>query len=244
MGWNVAIELVLEHDFYAPHQVPVNVRPADVRAFSRAGLILRRQGERFFVLMEEDETEPPADVVIDLEVQTNNVVTVTQGGNWKQIPQISLPANLNRATLKEDQTSQSPQMPGRLCLARITADLIPNEKRDLVIHFSAMESHWAYHVMGPDNGNVMIEDTEGEVQFDPLGLVDLPDGSAAQVIRSRAPIAARARPDQRFSLSRPGSFGPQILIPVLPAPQPQFATVFGPNGTDTLIQSDIYVSIF
>lgn len=244
MGWSVVIEVLLEHEYYAPNTPPVTVSPSDVTAFARAGLLLRQSGARCLVLADDDDTDLPASVSLDLDVQGSEVILVTQGGDWTNVPQIMLHAGTDQATLGPETTSTLPQTPGHMRLAQVIADLTPGAQRNLVVKFAAMSSHWAYHVIGPDNEDVVIEDPEGAVQFDPLGTVDLPDGTPARVIRSRDALPARARPTQRFSLSRPGPFGPRTLIPVLPAPQPLFATVPAPDGAGALIQSDIYVSIF
>ncbi|MEM9578141.1 MAG: hypothetical protein AAF999_14150 [Pseudomonadota bacterium] len=244
MGWQPLIELSVEHDYYAPHMPPVTVQPEDRAGFGRAGLLLRQSGAQVLVLGEDGNHDLPKTVTIDLETQDRDVVTVTQGGSWEYVPQVRLEAGSDQATLDPGARSDVTQAPGRPRLAQLVIVLNPARKRTLKVHFAAMTSHWAYHVIGPGNEDVMIEDSEGEVQFDPMGMVDLPDGTAARVIRSRAALPARARPGQRFSLSRPGPFGPRTLIPVLPAPEPLFATVPGPEGTAPIIQSDVYVSIF
>lgn len=244
MAWGVLIDLRLTHEYYAPDMPPVTVKPSDMIAFDRAGLMLRQSGAQTLVLVEDDQTDLPATVTLDLEVQNPDVVMVSQGSDWSHVPQITLAADTASADLSDANVSTVPQTPGRMRLAQVTIDLIAETKRDLVVHFAAQSSHWAYHVIGPGNDDVLISDNDGEVTFDPLGRVDLPDGTPAQVIRSREALPARARPAQRFSLSRPGPFGPRTLIPVLPAPQPLFATVSAPDGAGALIQSDIYVSIF
>ncbi|WP_227270654.1 hypothetical protein [Roseobacter weihaiensis] len=244
MGWGVVIELMLEHDYYAPHMPPVTVRPTDAARFAKSGLLLRQSGALVFVLAENAAEDLPATVELGLEVQNTDVIAVTQGGDWSMVPQLTLMAGTDRAVLEDARAATVPQRPGRQKLAQITAEILPQVPRRLKLRFKAMASHWAYHVIGPGSDDVHIEDPEGAVEFDPLGTVDLPDGTPAHVLRSRAPLPARARPNQRFSLTRPGPFGPRILIPVLPAPQPLFASVPAPDGAGALIQSDIFVSIY
>ena len=244
MGWNLLIELTLEHDYYTPHMPPVTVRPDDTTAFGRAGLLLRQSGARIFILAEDDNYDLPETITLDLETQNRDVVSVTDGGDWTLVPQIRLGSGTDAAVLDPDTPSEVQQAPGRPRLAQVIIAVNHSAKRDLKVRSAAMASHWAYHVVGPGNEDVVIEDAEGEVLFDAMGVVDLPDGTPARVIRSRAALPARARPGQRFSLSRPGPFGPRTLIPVLPAPQPLFAKVPGPDGAGAIIQSDVYVSIF
>ena len=244
MGWSVLVEMTLEHGYYAPAMPPVTVWPEDPRGFARDGLLLRQSGARVFVLAEDAADDLPAEVCVDLAVQNPDVITLTRGGDWHAVPRVALEAGEETAGLDADTPRAGPQRPGALLLARVAVTLDSPAKRMVTVRFDAMASHWAYHVIGPGNQDVMIEDTEGEVLFDTIGTVDLPDGRPARVIRSRAALPARARPVQRFSLSRPGPFGPRTLIPVLPAPKPLFAEVPAPDGAGAIIQSDIYVSIF
>lgn len=244
MGWDVRVELTLEHAYYAPNMPPVTVMPAQSAAFARAGLLMRQSGARIFVLAEDDNTDLPETVTLDLETQNNDVVSVTRDADWRFVPQINIGLDADAVDLPSGTATEVMQVPGHLRLAQITIALAAGSKRDVTARFAALASHWAYHVIGPGNEDVVIEDAEGEVEFDAMGFIDLPDGTAARVIRSRAALAARARPGQRFSLSRPGPFGPRTLIPVLPAPQVLFASVPDPNGAGAILQSDIYVSIF
>lgn len=244
MTWGIAIEISLQHAYYAPQGPPLEATPSDKAAFARAGFLLRQSGDRVLVLVEDHETDLPACVTLDLEAANTDVMMVSEGADWQHVPHIVMKAGTGQASLADALVSETPQTRGRSRLARVTVDLIPHTKRDVTLRFTARTSHWAYHVIGPGNDDVVIEDSEGAVVFDMLGRVDLPDGTPAQVIRSRDALPARARPPQRFTLSRPGPFGPRTLIPILPAPQPLFATVPTPDGTGALVQSDIYVSIF
>ncbi|ABG33653.1 hypothetical protein CEP88_10255 [Roseobacter denitrificans] len=245
MGWDVLAELTVEHEYYAPNMPPVTLRPNDAHSFDKDGLLLRQQGGRGFILAEEDTPELPAQVAIDLHAQSTDVITVTAGGNWDNVPQIDLTTGTDHATLDPlTQDALPAQTPGHLRLAQLNIGITPRLHRKLHVAFKAIASHWAYHVIGPGHDDVMIEDPDGRVSFSPLGVRVLPDGRPANVLRSSDALPARARPGQRFSLSKPGPFGPRTLIPVLPAPQPLFATVPAPDGTGALIQSDIYVSIF
>lgn len=244
MGWNILIEVTLEHEYYTPNMPPVTVRVSNPQAIAQAGLMMRQSGARIFILAEDGNYDLPTVVSLDLEPQNGDVIAVTEGGNWTHVPQIRLEAAMDAATLGDENPSDVSQVPGHRLLAQVVVAPIAGTKRDVVVKFAAVESHWAYHVIGPGSDDVVIEDAEGEVLFDPMGKVDLPDGTEARVIRSRDALPARARPGQRFTLSRPGPFGPRTLIPVLPAPQPLFARVPSPDGTGAIIQSDIYVSIF
>lgn len=244
MVWNVIISLAVAHDYYAPNPAPVLVQPTDAAEFAREGFLLRQSGRQWIVVAEEDATALPAAVMLDVVAQNTETLSVTNGANWSHVPQLTLPLGTNEATLMPAQTAEAVQYPARKVLARLHIVRDPENPRHVTAQFSAMASHWAYHVIGPNSDEVTIEDTEGEVLFDPLGAVTLPEGVTANVIRSRQALPARARPGQRFTLSRPGRFGPRTLIPVLPAPEPLFVTVPDPDGAGAIIQSDIYVSIF
>lgn len=244
MRWVVLIELDLLHDFYAPDAPPVTARAADPNVFDREGLLLRQTDGRVFVLAEEDNVDLPDAVTIDLVVQDTDLLAVTAAANWTHVPQLVLGEKAEDVRLTHDVAAQMLQTPGRLRLAQVTAALTAGTKRKVTAQFSAVASHWAYHVIGPGNTDVMVQDPDGAVSFEAIGPVNLPDGRPAHVIRSRDALPARARPGQRFILQRPGPFGPRTVIPVLPAPQPIFAQAPSPDGTGAIIQSDIYVSIF
>ena len=244
MTWGAIAQLRLEHDYYAPNMPPVTVRPSDAAGFDKAGLLLRQMGPKVLIVAEEDNTDLPESVSLDLDVQNTDVIALTEGADWTNVPQIGLPGHLDHALLSAAGPSEVPQPAASRKLAQVSIGLVPGSLRRMTLRCEAVASHWAYHVTGPGSDEVIIEDSEGEVEFDPLGAVDLPDGTPAHVIRTRSALPARARPLQRFSLSRPGPFGPRTLIPVLPAPQPLFTSVPAPDGAGALIQSDIYVSIF
>ena len=246
MRWDVLVELSLQHDYYAPNMPPVMLRPTDEQGFEKVGLLLRQQGTKGFILAEEGAAALPAQVAVDLHVQSADVIAVTAGGNWTHVPQLHLPVGTDSAALDPAPAKETmpEQTGGHLRLAQLLIDILPGVHRKIDVTFKAVSSHWAYHVIGPGNEDVMIEDAEGLVSFDALGITNLPDGTPAHVLRSSGALPARARPGQRFSLSKPGPFGPRTLIPVLPTPQPLFATVPTPDGAGALIQSDIYVSIF
>ena len=244
MTWEIRVELTLEHGYYAPAAAPLVVRPADPRAFDRAGLLLRQSGARVLIVSEDGNRDLPASVTLDLDAANSDVISVTSGGDWRRVPLVTLPEEGDRIEADLGLAAPEAQVPGRMRLAQIAVPLAPEKGRKITLAFAPVASHWAYHVIGPGSDDVRVEDPEGEVDFDAVGVADLPDGTSARVIRSRAPLPARARPEHRFSLSRPGPFGPRTLIPVLPAPKPQFAHVPGPDGSDAIIQSDVYVTIF
>lgn len=244
MRWGVVAQVILDHAYYAPNMPPVTVRPANPVQFDKDGLLLRQQGAKVLIVAQEDNTDLPPNVTIDLDVQNMDVIALSKGSDWDAIPQVHFPMGVDTAVLGEGGTSSVGQPAGQRKLAQITCALDHGIVRHLTLHCEAVASHWAYHITGPGSADVIIEDTDGHIEFDRLDRVDLPDGTRADVIRTRAPLPARARPAQRFMLSRPGPFGPRVVIPVLPAPQPLFVTVPAPDGAEALIQSDIYVSIF
>jgi len=243
MAWRGVLEVRLEHDYYAPNPAPVSVQPTNPTGFARAGFLLRQSGASWHVLADDENTDLPTAVTLNVIAQNTEILSVTAGAHWTHVPVITVPLDADAYSLSPEHASDVAQPTARKILAQLDIELEPDAERAVGVTFSAMASHWAYHVIGPDNDDVTIEDTEGDVIFEPVGTVDLPQGVTAHVIRSLQALPAQARPSQRFSLSRPGPFGPRMLIPVLPAPDPQFVKVPAPDGSGAIIQSDIYVSI-
>jgi hypothetical protein len=130
-------------------------------------------------------------------------------------------------------------------LARLRVALSDDAARTVTLRFEAVEALWAYHVTG--NGNrdgLHVVDPAERITFSHQGTRALPDGREAQIIRSDQPLPARARPTQRFMLQRASAFGPETLIPVLPAAGMMFKPIPEEEGAAARLQSDIYVTLW
>ncbi len=251
MGYAPILRLTLTHDYYGDTPAPISAQPSEPAGFTRAGLMLRQNGSVVTVITEEGAARPDA-LRLTLQATSPDLFAVTEGADWRGVPHLGL--NLGAEAFRFAELLPSgfaglaprpsePQDRARL-LVRLTIALPADGARDVTLAFDAVSALWAYHLTGArSDGDLQIVDAAGAVAFDDLGLQPLPGGTRAKVLRSTAPVPARARPSQRFTLQRPSPFGPETLIPVLPAAGIQFKPVTEP-GAAARLQSDIYVTLW
>lgn len=245
MGYSEILRLEVQHAFFGEAVPPLEARPSDPREFDQAGHMLRQRGRIVHVLRDEAMDDPAEAVSLTLVATARDVFAVTKGADWGVVPH--LVAGLEHETLTLDQaaTAQDTTADGRFLPILATLDLaLPSEgRRDVLLRFEAVVSHWAYHLIGASGTDQLeVIDSAGAVAFEDLGLQNLPNGQAARVIRSTQALAARARPPERFALRKAGPFGPETLVPVLPA-----AADFTPipdTGAPPRLQSDIFVTLW
>lgn len=235
------LRLDIHHAYFGEAPAPVTVVPADPAPFSRAGLMMRQQGKAWLVIGEDG---PLPDLLsLDVLATSPEVVQVTRGAKWQERAIVPAPLDQDDVTLDAHPATEAlRRAPGQnvLCALRIELSDAP---RVLRLNFDAVASHWAYHILGSGSAAAFVEDPDNAIQFDAAEPRTLPDGRVSHVLRSRQPLAARARPAQRFALKTPGHFGPRTLIPVLPAPGPDFVSIAVPGSGKTLVQSEIFVTI-
>ena len=251
MGYAPILRLTLAHDYYDDALPPIAAAPTEPAGFARAGLLLRQSGGVVTVIAEEGAARPEA-LQLTLLAASPDLFAVTEGADWRAVPHVTLgpqaedyrfAALLPTGFAGLAPPPGEPQDRARL-LARLTIALPAEGARDVSLAFDAVAALWAYHLTGArSDGDLQIVDALGAVAFDDLGLHPLPGGTRAKVLRSAAPVPARARPSQRFALQRPSPFGPETLIPVLPAAGIQFKPVTEP-GAAARLQSDIYVTLW
>lgn len=242
MAYRPILTLDLSHDYYGSDDLPLEVVPSDAPAFAKAGLLLRQLKNRVQVLSGDPDADPVR-VVLDVLATSPDAFRVTKGADWDNVVMFDhvddafeFDADLAAARI--------PQMPAKR-LARLSFDLVAGQPRNCTVHFDTVESLWAYHVTGGQNADELeVVDTKSLTTFSAMGAVTLPDGRQAFVIRSDDPLPARARPDQKFALQRPSAFGPEILVPVLPAAGISFKPIAQKPGSAARLQSDIYVSLW
>ena len=235
----------MNHSYYAPAPPPLTIGPADPDTFRRSSLLLRGSGAEFLLIEDGDAPSPVTRIVLDVICRTPEVISVTQGAGWRALPVIVLPLGRDVGAPEQAGSHLDAGLSrGEQRLARLAIELDPEGPRTVELRMRAQRSRWAYHVTGPGHGDVLVEDTEGEVEFEDLGQVTLPNGVPAKVIRSRDPLPLRARAAQRFALTTPGPFGPKVIVPILPVAGPVSAAATGAGSTEPpVLQSDIYVSI-
>ncbi|TCM86131.1 hypothetical protein [Rhodovulum steppense] len=237
------LSLKLAHTYYGVDRVPVAVMPADPAGFDRAGLLLRWRGVEAVVLADRAD-DRPASVTLDLVAEAPQLFAVTRGADWNEVSLLEIPAGIDDVAYVDlFRAGKISQMVSKR-LARAEIALPQEGGREVTLRFDAVDALWAYVVTGGESGSgFSVFDPTGKVEFDALGPRTLPDGTAAHVLRSAVPIAARARPPERFALQRPGPFGPETVIPVLPAAGTGFRNPDEPGGAACL-QSDIFVTVW
>ncbi|WP_299961255.1 hypothetical protein [uncultured Roseobacter sp.] len=245
MAYAEILRLSLRHAYFGSDVPPLVVTPTDAQGFGRAACLLRQRGAVVHVLVDEAEARPEA-VQLTVAAQSGHVMQVTRGVVWGAAVPVTAPLEVAEVGLPE-AAETTPAEPVRtlgaeICLLDIAVP--PEGLRDLTLSLEAVESHWAYHLVGPrDLDGLEVIDSAGDMRFEDLGLRDLPDGRPARVIRTASPVAARARPGERFALQKSGAFGPETLVSVLPGAAPPFKPIPDP-GAPVRLQSDIFVTLW
>lgn len=245
MAYAEILRLTLAHAYFGSDVPPLTARPVEPQGFDRAQLLLRQRGAMVHVLADE-EAERPAAVQLMVRGQNMQVLEVTKGVVWGGPVDLAAPLGVAEVDLAAGDAPMASEPPRRLGQDIATLDIaLPQAgRRDLTLTLEAVAAHWAYHLTGQgDLADLQVIDSDGAVQFEDLGLMDLPGGQAARVIRSAQALATRARSDQRFTLQKSGPFGPETLVPVLPSAAPPFKPI--PDvGADMRLQSDIFVTLW
>jgi hypothetical protein len=237
--------ITVRHAYYDPAPVPVRLVPDDAEGFAAQGMLLKLYNGMWHVLT--DAVDVPDALVLRVVAQTPEVLSVTDGAMWDRTPIVAVPLGQDATVLETVAAPTQPRNPrAGMVLAQLEIALGP-VPRAITLGFEAVASHWAYHVVGEGADASEVHDPEGVVAFVRVPASEppmrLPDGRPIAVLRSTQALPARARTPHRFALQTPGSFGPRTLIPVLPAPGPDFVSRSDPASSETQVQSDIYVSI-
>ncbi|WP_300019840.1 hypothetical protein [uncultured Roseobacter sp.] len=245
MAYAEILRLSLRHAYFGSGVPPLSVAATDAQGFGRAGCLLRKRGAVVHVLADEAEARPDA-VQLTVTAQSDHVMQVTRGVVWGRGAAVAAPLQVAEVGLPDAgdaPPSDAPRTLGAdICVLEI--DLPAEGLRDLTLSLEAVESHWAYHLVGMrDLDGLEVIDSAGEMRFEDLGLLDLPDGRPARVIRTAEALAARARPGERFALQKSGAFGPETLVSVLPAATPPFKPI-PESGAPARLQSDIFVTLW
>lgn len=246
MAYSEILRLSLRHAYFGSDVPPLAVRPKDAQAFDRSGCLLRQRGGTVHVLADDTEDDRPSQMPLIITATSPDIIGLTRGAVWGADVTLVAPLGIDEIGFEEGDMAAPPENPRHLSKEIATLDVaLPDDgRRDLTLVFHAVESHWAYHLTGKrDLDGLEVIDTTGDVAFEDLGVQDLPNGQAARVIRSAQALAARARPDQRFALQKPGPFGPETLVSVLPAAAPPFKPIPDAGATSRL-QSDIFVTLW
>lgn len=111
------------------------------------------------------------------------------------------------------------------------------------LQWHSRQAIWCYWLLGEWDEKVLaIVDTQGQREFDALGLTALDDAQQAHCFRSRAPLALAERAPAGLQLRAGHSAAAtRVVMSQLPAPRPtalQYES--GPNGQQAV--SEIFVS--
>ncbi|GFE50682.1 hypothetical protein So717_24350 [Roseobacter cerasinus] len=246
MGYSERLRLEVQHAFFDEAVPPLEMRPSDPRGFDAARLLLRQRGRFVHVLQDDAVEDQPSEIALTLLATAHDLFAVTKGAVWGAV--VHLTAGLDQEALAFDEAgpAQPTDTAGRFLPVLATLDIaLPSEgRRDLLLRCDAVAAHWAYHLIGAGQIDALeVVDSAGAVAFEDLGEQDLPNGQAARVIRSIQALAARARPPERFALQKAGPFGPETLVPVLPAAAIDFKPI-PDTGAPPRLQSDIFVTLW
>jgi len=243
MDYAPILTLTLSHAYYGGGRPPVSVVPEGARGFDRAGLLMRRIGGRSVVLADNAQERPEA-LALVLEAETPEVLAVTRGADWTRMPRFAFGLGQDDVVYDEVPVAAEAARGMSRRLAVLDVALPEAGAREITLRFGAVGALWAYVVLGAERDAALeVVDPAGAIAFEDLGARDLPDGTPARVLRSAAPIEARARPTEKFALQRPGPFGPETVISVLPAAGTGFRPSDEP-GDGARLQSDIYVTLW
>lgn len=242
MAYRQVLTLTLSHDYYGSAAMPLRVVPTDASAFKKTGLLLRNNSIGTVVLADDADTVPEV-LALDVLVSSPEGFVVTKGADWGNILVFDVATEIFEFDPAQAQAIL-PQSSAK-CLARLNIAIYEDQARSCHLHFSTVEALWAYHVTGAQSSDDLeVVDPKAQTTFSSQGAVTLPDGRQALVIRSDDPLPAQARPDQKFALQRPSAFGPETLVPVLPAAGISFKPIDQQPGVAARLQSDIYVSLW
>ncbi len=243
MAYTELLRLRVVHTYYGDGPGDLVVRPLDPAEFTRAALLLRRDGAEVVVLGPKDDR--PADVALLVLGENPALITATRAVIWEDL-------SITRLTLAKDDWQFGEGQPARIArplgdqraLGGVKVALASDEGRVVTLRFDSEDVIWVYHVLGSvADRKLAVTDPDGVVSFEDLGHTALPNGMNARVLRARQGIAIRARPTQKFTLQQSEGLRPQTLVPVLPAPALDTLKPFHDAGSSAHLQADIYISL-
>lgn len=230
------IRLTVAHAYHHPAEPPV-------QAMVAGGLVLRRLGTQFAVIL-PDRQDVPETVSLALLWTDIDFASVTDGYDWSAVPVLEAPPDRDQLTFGgAPALRHESRLPGDRRILQLDVAIHDGQPRDIRLDFEAVAAYWVYHLTGRGlRDNLRIVDSGDEIRFDDLGPEVLPNGSAARALRSAVPLRLRARPPQHFTLEYEGQFGPVVLIPTLPAAGVRLRPLADGRATGAQ-QADIYVTL-
>lgn len=236
------LQLDVAHEYFVGQQTPLRIVPHDLprKMIVAADLHLRTDAGRLQILADADPTglrgwAEAGKVTFQFALLPEDARllyvtgTLNEGASEGAVPVLELSGD-GVATVKDTRMSTGQTQPRAIAFVRLAIDPDGEDARFRLV-LPARALPWTYHVIGArDDANLRVRDTLTEVSFSIAEATTTPDGRSARSFVSEAPIALRAHPSERFELIEDGAFGPRVIVPVLPTPQP------GPTA-------DIYVTL-
>lgn len=113
-----------------------------------------------------------------------------------------------------------------------------------VIAFRARRRYWKYYVLGQEASEPppSIRDADAQEEFEPAAPALLAGDRPAVTLRSKAPIALRERPAQRFQLRVRTPAGERVLVKRLAVATPHLLGKETIDGREVVV-SEIYVNL-
>lgn len=183
-------------------QVFADADPAGLRAHAEAGKVTFR-----FALLPDDARIPYVTAMLD------------KGASAGAVPVLELSAD-GVATVRDARVLADPIQPRAIAFLHLAIDPEAEDARFRLV-LPARALPWTYHVLGArDDATLSIRDTASAVTFALAETTTTLGGRPARSFVSGSPIALRAHPLERFELVEDGPFGPRVIFPVLPTPQP------------------------
>lgn len=253
MSFAEILHLTVRHAYYGDSAVPVRIAPADARSFARDGLMMKADRGSAVVIGDPEAEDLPQTVALKLVAQTPDLFALTDGADARKARHLHVPQGQDDvrfadATPPKQTPKRSPDAPQVLSGEFIGLSIALPDPADwprrVTLRCDTVSALWAYHVTGPRAGEPLeIVDTTGKARFDDLGTQFLPGGQTTRILRSREPIALRARSDVKFKLQVQGQFDPDTIIPRLPVGGARLKPITDP-GAAARLQSDIFITLW
>ena len=127
-------------------------------------------------------------------------------------------------------------------LGVIGITLVPaSEMHTYTVRFAARKAFWTYYLLGRfARPGLYMEDAKGEVDFDALGEVTLPDKRVAQAFRTTSMLPLQDRYHNRFQIIDPDAVGDRVLMARMPGAAVRQTYQERRDGTD-ISMAEIFI---
>lgn len=267
MGYRLFASVSIAHDYFESglaHHLVLRARPATQVFLRRFGLMLRCDGQRMALFVDEARlagmwSERAGDdgerlLYFALCSTDPDCAYYTDMGIWTS-PRVFRPDSASPASLQSDASLPALRSPagevgllGEIVLPLKPADCDGYENwlsglgRAYRLDLQARSTVWKYLLLGDWPGpDLRLVDVRDEVAFSAPAVERLPDGRAAQVIHSLSAIRLQERPAQRFQLRSGSAATERVLVARMPAASPKGLRHEAVAGVMTTV-SEIFIN--